>query len=118
MTIIEVEAPSRKTIDLRKPRGPLRKRITPMMHQGAAAMPIPSTTSWGRRPCNDQATPWHCFHLRPLPHVQGSLRPRGGVVGRVERHDLGGGAVLGEEPTHDPHRAVDVVEEALKPAQR
>ena len=23
-----------------------------------------------------QDWPWHCFHLRPLPQLQGSLRPR------------------------------------------
>jgi len=34
---------------------------------------LPGRSGVCHPPC---AAPWQCFDLRPLPHVQGSLRPR------------------------------------------
>ena len=49
------------------PTRPRRAAITAVIDKDASAR------------CRSQplrAAPWQCFHLRPLPQVQGSLRPR------------------------------------------
>ena len=82
VTVMEVEAPRRNTIDLRRPRGPLSRRITPMMHQGAAAIPTPFTTSWVRRSCNAQAASLRTRRgsrtgAGPTSSAPGEARPSG-----------------------------------------
>ena len=61
-----------------------------------------------------EESPWQCFHLRPLPQVQGSLRPRRASRDGVGVHDLGWRSVCREQFGHRPHRFLYVMEEELE----
>ena len=82
-----------------RPRRRGRPSSVPGLALGYVRVEVPDGAAVeGRRPLSARSlSAVTLFHLRPEPHVQGSLRPRLRVFGGVELDDLRRRAVLGEQ---------------------